>query len=647
MSPIEEAAKLTENAYKTIMEQYNPCLRNFVAMGKCYEKALSGVTHAAKGYFDALVKLGEIASESQASRELGDTVFQMAEVHRQIQIQMEEAIKSLHMELLSQLEQKLDQDVKYVSLTLKRFQVEHRAHSDGVEKVRAELKRVSKKSSKNPGKYRERESKVLSHMQMRHGELQQFVSDGYRNALVEERRRYCFLVDRQCAVTQVFAQYHGKSKELMTHKMASWQTCCLSASTLPPRVSVLMQKLEGPPADGPGETDDPRAASSSATSPGGWRWGGPPAGATAPVHLGPRAHRGGAARAARVGALRHWRAEARAAARDAPRAPGGAQRRHPGGRDGARQGGLHRGGLPRGGLEQRLRRLRRGGGGGPGQGPRRDRGPAGTSEGDDQSGGAPAAGARPAVPHAARQAHAHRQHRQRRRRRRRRRRQNRRERAKCLSSVAHPVPNLRRSFPRSSLLRAIPSDRLLRAVCGGSVDRAGSAVAAGGPQLARSSSASAGLDSVGDGGGGGGGGAVGMQVEALFQHVAGAQEGTLLSFDVGDVITMLAPQPQDGWQYGENVHTGRRGWFPVTYTRPLDADDDAHSSHGEPDTLSSAGSYHEGGELPLPSTDYFAASPYDPESKEEDSSDSALRENPFYSIHLKATVTNDRSAPHM
>ncbi|XP_078467095.1 BAR/IMD domain-containing adapter protein 2-like isoform X2 [Lampetra planeri] len=603
MSPIEEAAKLTENAYKTIMEQYNPCLRNFVAMGKCYEKALSGVTHAAKGYFDALVKLGEIASESQASRELGDTVFQMAEVHRQIQIQMEEAIKSLHMELLSQLEQKLDQDVKYVSLTLKRFQVEHRAHSDGVEKVRAELKRVSKKSSKNPGKYRERESKVLSHMQMRHAELQQFVSDGYRSALVEERRRYCFLVDRQCAVTQVFAQYHGKSKELMTHKMASWQTCCLSASTLPPRVSVLMQKLEGPPADSPGETDDPHVASSSSssssvTSPGGGGGGAPPPGPPPPFISAP--------------------VPIEAALPVPPElAPFVTGARRPEPRPAMRR---ELPAVPNGGIPAAVAAHARGGSfGGGSLGGGSSSGSAGSVE---EEVGAPGRG-----------------------------------RAGTGDRRAPPRATANQGGPQQQQgpdlqYRTLPAKRTPIGSAGGGtvgVGKAGSAVAAGGPQLARSSSASAGLDSVGGGGGGGGGsaGAVGTQVEALFQHVAGAQEGTLLNFDVGDVITMLAPQPQDGWQYGENAHTGRRGWFPVTYTRPLDADDDTHSSHGEPDTLSSAGSYHEGGELPLPPTDYFAASPYDPESQEEDSSDSALRENPFYSIHLKATVTNDRSAPHM
>lgn len=80
-----------------ILDQFNPSLKNFVTMGKHYEKALTGqskVTHrfmgerrtnlsersllslgvtvAAKGYFDALVKLGELASDSQGSKELGE-----------------------------------------------------------------------------------------------------------------------------------------------------------------------------------------------------------------------------------------------------------------------------------------------------------------------------------------------------------------------------------------------------------------------------------------------------------------------------------------------------------------------------------------------------------------------------------------------
>uniref|UniRef100_A0A671N455 Brain-specific angiogenesis inhibitor 1-associated protein 2-like n=1 Tax=Sinocyclocheilus anshuiensis TaxID=1608454 RepID=A0A671N455_9TELE len=83
--------------FQSIMEQFNPCLRNFVAMGKTYEKALSSVTFAAKGYFDALVRMGELASESHGSKDLGDVLFQMAEVHRQIQMQLEDMVSIVNL----------------------------------------------------------------------------------------------------------------------------------------------------------------------------------------------------------------------------------------------------------------------------------------------------------------------------------------------------------------------------------------------------------------------------------------------------------------------------------------------------------------------------------------------------------------------
>lgn len=42
------------------------------------------------------------------------------------------------------------------------------------------------------------------------GELESYVSDGYRTALTEERRRLCFLVEKQCAVAKSSAAYHAK-----------------------------------------------------------------------------------------------------------------------------------------------------------------------------------------------------------------------------------------------------------------------------------------------------------------------------------------------------------------------------------------------------------------------------------------------------
>lgn len=47
-------------------------------------------------------------------------------------------------------------------------------------------------------------------MSRRQGELDALVATGYRSALTEERRRYCFLVDRQCCVTKLLINYHSK-----------------------------------------------------------------------------------------------------------------------------------------------------------------------------------------------------------------------------------------------------------------------------------------------------------------------------------------------------------------------------------------------------------------------------------------------------
>ncbi|CAM9218660.1 unnamed protein product, partial [Lampetra fluviatilis] len=91
MTRHSELNRQTEGVYKNIADQFNPGLRSFLSAGRTYEKSLSNVTVAAKGYFNSLVKLGEMASSSKASQEMGDSLFQMAELHRQIQINMEES----------------------------------------------------------------------------------------------------------------------------------------------------------------------------------------------------------------------------------------------------------------------------------------------------------------------------------------------------------------------------------------------------------------------------------------------------------------------------------------------------------------------------------------------------------------------------
>lgn len=55
----------------------------------------------------------------------------------------------------------------------------------------------------------------------RQSELDSHIAQGYKTALTEERRRYCFLVDRQCAVAKSNNTYHTKVRYIHLQPLPS------------------------------------------------------------------------------------------------------------------------------------------------------------------------------------------------------------------------------------------------------------------------------------------------------------------------------------------------------------------------------------------------------------------------------------------
>ncbi|XDA81150.1 hypothetical protein R6Z07M_011090 [Ovis aries] len=530
LSRSEEMHRLTENVYKTIMEQFNPSLRNFIAMGKNYEKALAGVTYAAKGYFDALVKMGELASESQGSKELGDVLFQMAEVHRQIQNQLEEMLKSFHNELLTQLEQKVELDSRYLSAALKKYQTEQRSKGDALDKCQAELKKLRKKSqgSKNPQKYSDKELQYIDAIGNKQGELESYVSDGYKTALTEERRRFCFLVEKQCAVAKNSAAYHSKGKELLAQKLPLWQQACADPNKIPDRAVQLMQQM--------GNSNGSVLPSGLSASKSSLVISDPIPGAK-PLPVPPEL-------APFVGRL--------SAQENAPVMNG--------------------------------------------------------VSGPDSEDYNPWADRKAAQPKSTSPPQSQ---------------------SKLSDSYSNTLPVRKSVAPKNSY--ATTENKT----------------------LPRSSSMAAGLERNGR-----------MRVKAIFSHAAG-DNSTLLSFKEGDLITLLVPEARDGWHYGESEKTKMRGWFPFSYTRVLDNDggDRLHMSLQQGKS-SSTGNLLDKEDLALPPPDYgtssrafptqtagaFKQRPYSvavPAFSQglDDYGARAVSRNPFASVQLKPTVTNDRSAP--
>lgn len=642
MSRSEEVNKMTENVYKGILDQFNPSLKNFVTMGKHYEKALTGVTVAAKGYFDALVKLGELASDSQGSKELGDTLFQMAEVHRQIQVQLEDVLKLFHSELLAQLEQKLELDIKYLTATLKKYQGERKSKVDSIERYQSQLKKLRRKSqgSRHPNKYGDREMQFVELMSRRQGELDTMVAVGYRSALTEERRRYCFLVDRQCAVTKLLINYHSKVRELLSQKLSSWQQSCTQPTRLPERALNLLRHTAPQGSGAAGIAEVLRHAKLSTSQSQEQR--------LSVQEVPPLLNGESTLRMQRASPLSQSEAlpqnppgqTFRTVSAQSPQqathtlvsstssssATAGASHSHSTSLQSATSSSSLSNNAPAVSLSHCC--------------------PVSHSslQGLSPSQNAPHS---PPLPHSA-----------------------------PLSRAMTPVPHLEvpSSSPSSNnplLLKAAevyststlplprrPVNEARLGFLGGTLPRV---LPLSPPPRA----------------------------EALFAHAPGGLEGAggggscLLHFLPGDTLILLISEPRDGWHYGQNERTGRKGWFPFSYTQPypcpLKRSENSSpplskansNSTGHLDKLASPGTQHlspeseEDKSSPPLSVSTFRPRPYsmvNPDTtpvrrwKEPELSPqlpaefaspppSPTRTNPFSHIRLRKTVTNDRSAP--
>ncbi|KAM6951561.1 brain-specific angiogenesis inhibitor 1-associated protein 2-like protein 1a [Aplochiton taeniatus] len=476
----DDVNKLTESTYKNVMEQFNPALRNLVTLGKNYEKCVAAMTLAGKTYFDAVSKIGENAAVSPVSRELGVVLMDISDIHKKVHEELEENFKRFHREIIAELEKKTDMDVKYMTATYKRYQSEHKLKVDSLERSQTDLKKLKRKSQgKRSSKYQIKENECLETISSRQTDMQKFIADGCTEALLEEKRRFCFLVDKHCMYSYQVSAFHEKAKDMLTVKLPAWQDKCSDATKVPDTVLTMI--------------DGMRTSASNTPEP----------------------------------------------------SP----------------------------LVERYNRNNLGS----------------------------------KVPPPAPQ----------------------------LKAQISPLANMfTQDAPRTSLTSSdLNSDQ-------GSLEESG---------LSRSGSMSSDLNV-------GGRKPPPPRVQTIFPHTAG-NDDTLLSFDDGDVITLLIQEEKDGWLYGELEKTQQRGWFPSSYCRPY-TELMVTNSFGTPMRSASDASLQEQEEeepVLLPPPDYSDVKPSNTHHENiHVSLPNGLGKapflgggNPFATVKLRPTLTNDRSAPHV
>ncbi|XP_068439330.1 brain-specific angiogenesis inhibitor 1-associated protein 2-like protein 1a isoform X2 [Clinocottus analis] len=248
----DDVSKLTESTYKNVMEQFNPGLRNLVTLGKNYEKSVTAMTLAGKAYFDAVSKVGETATVSPVSRELGVVLMEISDAHRKVYNELEENFKTFHREIIIELEKKTEMDVKYMNATFKRYQSEHKVKQDSLERSQTDLKKLRRKSQgKHSSKYEIRENEYVETISSRQMDMQKFIADGCREALLEEKRRFCFLADKHCMFSYQISSFHEKAREMLAMQLPSWQEKCSDITKVPDTVTTMIEELSPTPKQSP------------------------------------------------------------------------------------------------------------------------------------------------------------------------------------------------------------------------------------------------------------------------------------------------------------------------------------------------------------------------------------------------------------
>ncbi|KAK9535415.1 hypothetical protein VZT92_007798 [Zoarces viviparus] len=168
----------------------------------------------------------------------------------------------------------------------------------------------------------------------------------------------------------------------------------------------------------------------------------------------------------------------------------------------------------------------------------------------------------------------------------------------------------------------------------------------------------------------------GRSTRARVAHQPGGSNPTLLPFTRGEMITVLVQQPRNGWLYGRADSSSREGWFPVTYVEALDdppkttrsGSSSLRSSSSMSNLLDQPGSSSYSGAPPPPPPPPPPSSSYKqhemrrvtptPDRRAESNSEKKKSKphgsqpelfprgtNPFATVKLKPTSTDDRSAP--
>ncbi|XP_023245829.1 general transcriptional corepressor trfA [Copidosoma floridanum] len=239
----EELTKLVDDIYKNILDKFNPGARQLINAGKAYLKALHGAAAASKVYVDALSRLARQAQLGTwgGSQDVGSALMRIVEVYKEIQEQEINILKAFYVDLLVPLETNLEKDTKVVQSEQKKFLQQHKTRSETYSKAAATMKKQRKKSrgASKSGLAMDKELKNMQILEEEKSKLDAFCEQSLKNAMTQERRRYGFVLERQCSLAKHYASFHEVALAALHPSVDEWREIAATREYLPQSVEDM------------------------------------------------------------------------------------------------------------------------------------------------------------------------------------------------------------------------------------------------------------------------------------------------------------------------------------------------------------------------------------------------------------------------
>ncbi|XP_063599308.1 uncharacterized protein LOC134775688 isoform X3 [Penaeus indicus] len=241
MADVEELTKQVDLVYKNLLDKFNPAARQLITAGKAYLKALHGAMAASKVYLDALTKVARHSQQGLwgGSSDIGMCLMQMVDVYKEVQSQQMTILKAFYVDLIVPLETNLDKDTKVLQTEQKKFLSSHKHRLESYTKAASQVKKHKKKNRANKGAM-DKEIKQFQAMEEEKCKMDGFIEQSLQNAVTQERRRYGFILERQCSLAKHYLAYHGKGSSLLQHTLDKWQEVSKTRETLPDRIQCML-----------------------------------------------------------------------------------------------------------------------------------------------------------------------------------------------------------------------------------------------------------------------------------------------------------------------------------------------------------------------------------------------------------------------